>query len=246
LDVTDNALVVDYAGTSPAATIRANILSGRRGAGLGKPWNGPGITSSTAAQVNATAPNSRSVGYAENALLPLGAYTNFRGQMVDGTAVLIAYTRTGDANLDGVVNNDDVTVVGANYAPGFAKPRWDLGDFEYSGFVNNDDVTLLGAFYNPAAGPLPPPPADVGWAEQIEAHAGSSQVARFRGVENGAEHGGIRSRPHESFFESLAHLDDRFVSPRRKRVAPWIALGGDHPFYRREGARGPRERTLKF
>ena len=62
---------------------------------------------------------------------------------------LCAYTRTGDANLDGVVNNDDVTIVGANYAPGFAKPRWALGDFDYNGFVDNDDVTLLGVYYNP-------------------------------------------------------------------------------------------------
>ena len=65
------------------------------------------------------------------------------------------FTRTGDANLDGIVNNDDVTIVGANFAPGFAKPRWDLGDFDYNGFVDNDDVTLLGVFYNPG-GPMVP------------------------------------------------------------------------------------------
>jgi hypothetical protein len=65
------------------------------------------------------------------------------------------FTRTGDANLDGVVNNNDVTIVGANYAPGFAKPRWDLGDFDYNGFVDNDDVTLLGVYYNPSAPAIP-------------------------------------------------------------------------------------------
>jgi hypothetical protein len=69
-------------------------------------------------------------------------------------SVLIAYTRTGDANLDGLVNDDDVTIVGANFAPGFSKPHWALGDFDYNGFVDNDDVTLLGAFYNPSAAPL--------------------------------------------------------------------------------------------
>ena len=82
--------------------------------------------------------------------LPLGAYSTFRGLAVDASSVLIAYTRTGDANLDGVVDNDDVTVVGANYAPGVAKPAesaWALGDFDYNGFVDNDDVTLLGVFY---------------------------------------------------------------------------------------------------
>jgi hypothetical protein len=70
---------------------------------------------------------------------------------------LIAYTRTGDANLDGLVNDDDVTVLGAAYAPGASNGIWALGDFEYNGFIDDDDVTLLGAFYNPAAGPLAAP-----------------------------------------------------------------------------------------
>ena len=159
LDIHDNSLILDYTDASPVDTIRSQIIAGRGGAGLGKGWTGTGITSSAAAQANANAPDSRSVGYAENALLPLGRYTTFRGQPVDDTAVLIAYTRTGDANLDGVVNNDDVTIVGANFAPDFAKPAWALGDFEYNGFVDNDDLTLLGSFYNPAAAPPAPPPA---------------------------------------------------------------------------------------
>ena len=53
-----------------------------------------------------------------------------------------------------MVNDDDVTIVGANYAPGISKPKWAFGDFDYNGFVNDDDVTLLGAFYNPSAEPL--------------------------------------------------------------------------------------------
>jgi hypothetical protein len=85
----------------------------------------------------------------------LGAYTTFHGRDVDSTAVLLAYTRTADANLDEVVDNDDVTVLGASYAPGSAKPSWALGDFEYNGFVDHDDVTLLGVFYAPQAQPAP-------------------------------------------------------------------------------------------
>jgi hypothetical protein len=73
---------------------------------------------------------------------------------VDSTAVLIAFTRTGDANLDGVVNDDDVTIIGATYAPGVPQPSWALGDFDYNGFVDDDDVTLLGAFYDPSAAPI--------------------------------------------------------------------------------------------
>jgi hypothetical protein len=128
LDLTDNAAIIDYSGTSSDATVRNQIIAGRGGSGLGKTWNGQGITSSTAA------------------------------------AILMRFTRTGDANLDGVVNNNDVTIVGANYAPGFAKPRWDLGDFDYNGFVDNDDVTLLGVYYNPSAAPIPAPAATEGVA----------------------------------------------------------------------------------
>ena len=154
LDLNNNAAIVNYTGTSPAATIRQQILAGRGGTGLGKSWNGQGITSSAAA---AAEPESRSVGYAENSTLPLGPYTTFRGQPVDDTSMLMAFTRTGDANLDGVVNDDDVTIVGASYAPGVAGASWATGDFDYNGFVDDDDVTLLGVFYDPGAAPLVAP-----------------------------------------------------------------------------------------
>ena len=153
-DLTDNAAIVDYAGTSPAAMVREHIISGRGGSGLGGDWTGTGITSSTAAAANETASDSRSLGYADNATLPLGAYTSFHGAAVDSTAVFIAFTRTGDANLDGVVNDDDVTIVGATYSPSVPQPSWALGDFDYNGFVDDDDVTLLNAFYDPTAPPL--------------------------------------------------------------------------------------------
>jgi hypothetical protein len=150
LDV-NGAVVVDYTGTSPLTTLRSQILAGRGGAGLGATWAGQGITSSAAASA---APESRSVGFAENSSLPLGAYTVFRNQPVDATSVLIAHTRTGDANLDGIVNDDDVTIVGATYAPGTPQASWALGDFDFNGFVDDDDVTLLGVFYDPAAQPV--------------------------------------------------------------------------------------------
>jgi hypothetical protein len=153
-DIGNNALVIDYSGASPVTMIRGKVLSGRGGPGLGASWNGTGITSSAVAQANLAEPESRSIGYAENAALPLGAYTTFRGVAVNDTAVLIAFTRTGDANLDGFVNDDDVTVLGASYAPTAAGAVWALGDFEYNGFVDDNDATLLGVFYSPAVSTL--------------------------------------------------------------------------------------------
>ena len=157
LDLTDNAAIVDNQGTSTAAAVREQIISGRGGSGPGGEWTGTGITSSTAAAANEPASDSRSLGYADNATLPLGPYTTFHGAPVDNTAVLIAFTRTGDANLDGLVNDDDVTIIGGMYAPGIPQPSWALGDFDYNGFVDDDDVTLLNALYDPSAPPLNSP-----------------------------------------------------------------------------------------
>jgi hypothetical protein len=137
--------------------VRQQILAGRGGSGFGAAWTGQGITSSAAAAAVATEPESRSVGYAENASLPLGPYANFRGQPVDDTSVLMAYTRTADANLDGIVDDTDVTIVSATYAPGVPQPHWALGDFDYNGFVDDADITLLGVFYDPSAPPLAVP-----------------------------------------------------------------------------------------
>ncbi|MEX2137809.1 MAG: hypothetical protein WD894_00995 [Pirellulales bacterium] len=157
LDLNNNAAIIDYSGASPVATIRSQLLAGRGGAGLGKTGNGPGITSSAANAANTAEPESRSIGFAENASLPLGAYTTFRGQPVDDTSVLMAFTRTGDVNLDGIVDDNDVTIIGATYAPGVPQPSWALGDIDYNGFVDDDDVTLLGVFYDPDAPPLAAP-----------------------------------------------------------------------------------------
>jgi hypothetical protein len=151
-DVGTGAVVIDYTGASPLAAVRQQIISSRGGAGVGQgAWNGTGITSSAAALANQTAPESQAIGFADNASLPLGPYSTFRGVPVDDTSILIAYTRTGDANLDGLVNDDDATILGATYAPAATDATWALGDFDYNGRVDDDDATLLGAFYQPSS-----------------------------------------------------------------------------------------------
>jgi hypothetical protein len=164
LDLTDNGAIVDFpaAGPDPQTTIRDQIIAGRAGTTTAPTWAGLGITSSTAASQPL---NFAAVGYLLNdSSRPLGQKADFRGEAIDGSAVVMRYTRMGDANLDGIVNNDDVTIVGANYAPGFPKPFWALGDFNYDGEVGNDDVTLLGASYDPTATPIPAPEAGGGVA----------------------------------------------------------------------------------
>jgi autotransporter-associated beta strand protein len=154
LDLASNGAVINYTGDSPAAAIRQQILAGRGGTDLLGTWDGQGITSSTAA----VDPSNLSVGFANNGDLPLGAYTNFRGEAVDDSTVLIRTTRTGDANLDGVVGDEDVTIVGATYGM-TSGATWALGDFNYDGAVDDADVTLVSALYDPTATPLPAPSA---------------------------------------------------------------------------------------
>jgi hypothetical protein len=67
---------------------------------------------------------------------------------VDNSTIIARYTVTGDANLDGKVDDDDITILGGFYAPGTPNAHWANGDADYNGFVDDDDVTLFGAFYD--------------------------------------------------------------------------------------------------
>jgi hypothetical protein len=141
------------------AAVRSAIVSGRNvpvgGVGDGT-WDGKGITSSSAhGRFVLDGVESRAVGYALNSGLPLGAYATFGGQAAAGDDVLVRYTRNGDATLDGVVGDDDVTVLGALYDNGVTTGHaWYEGDFNFDGKIDDNDVTILGAFYDQGAGPL--------------------------------------------------------------------------------------------
>ena len=139
---------MNYTGASPEAAIRAKIIEGRGGVGIGNGTvDGHRHHQQRSGRGQLLESGVAIVGYANNGSLPLGAYSTFRGQPLDDTSVVMTFTVTGDANLDGKVDDDDVTIVGATYAPGVAQPHWALGDFDYNGFVDDDDVTLVGALY---------------------------------------------------------------------------------------------------
>ena len=61
----------------------------------------------------------------------------------------IKYTLLGDANLDGIVNAADFTILAAN----FNQPvtGWDQSDFNYDGLVNAADFTDLAVNFNQSA-----------------------------------------------------------------------------------------------
>lgn len=151
VDVTDNDMVIDYTGATPFDSIRTLIVNGFA-AGA---WNGLGINSSSAAVTPAFA-----LGYAEASAIFTTFPATFGGLSVDNTSVLIAYTRSGDANLDNLVNLTDFNRLAANF--GSTSAIWNQGDFNYDGLVNLTDFNRLAANFGLSASADGPTPQD--WA----------------------------------------------------------------------------------
>ena len=171
----------------PADYITAALAQGRNvgpGGVFDGPWNGSGgIVSSTAAgnfsDANAVYQNGQTEFYA------LGLGDTGKMQRVDGSivskmliddagpgfadasgngigaTVFVRYTRVGDATMDGIVGNNDVTVLGLGFDPthdpaGADGPRhWYDGDYNYNGIVDNNDVTILGLRFDPTQAAVP-------------------------------------------------------------------------------------------
>jgi len=140
LDITDNDMIVDYATDSPITAVGNLLASGFAGGA----WNGVGIISSTSASQNNTG-----IGFAEATDLFAQFPAQFRGQEIDGTAVLLSHTLAGDANLDGAVNSDDFNLLSISF--GQSNRRWAHGDFNYDGTVNSDDFNQLTVNFGQAA-----------------------------------------------------------------------------------------------
>jgi hypothetical protein len=132
LNVTNNAIVLDYTGASPAASVLAMIQSARQSGG----WSGSGLTSSLADA------SHRAIGLAEASTL-FGTFpATFLGQTVDATSVLIRFTSYGDANLDGSVDTIDFNLLAAHFSHA---GEWRDGDFNYDTSVDSIDFNLLAA-----------------------------------------------------------------------------------------------------
>ena len=99
-------------------------------------WNGPGITSSTAA--NDTT-HLTAVGVATGLI-------SFEGATVSPADVLVKYTYYGDANLDGQVDGSDYSRIDNGYESQLT--GWLNGDFNYDGVVNGSDYTLIDNAFN--------------------------------------------------------------------------------------------------
>jgi len=177
LDVEDVALIINYGSDTTHAArdaIRNLLINGRNaGAGQAAPWNGNGGITSTYAHNTGNGFNL-AIGYADNtdlaAVRASGSYTSFGGQAVASNTVLVQLTRGADATLDGVVDGQDVAIIGTH----FQKPgsgQWCFGDFDYSGTCDGADVAVLGTTFGKTSPVLSP--------AQMSAEFGSAFTAAF-------------------------------------------------------------------
>ena len=135
-----------------------------------------------------------------------------------------------------LVNDDDVTIVGAAYAPGLPQPQWAMGDFNYNGFVDDDDVTLLGAFYErTAAGPPAAAKYDVQSTRHGGQAAGEAGTAAAPPVISGGVSGEWSSNAEGESRAELARVlafvdneaDDDLVEPLAESIAAEVAGHGE-------------------
>jgi hypothetical protein len=129
LDLTNNALVLDYAtlGTLPQ-DVRALLQSGKL--------------------IASGLPTADRIGYVDNAVGT--PRTTFGGVNVDASSLLIAFTVGGDANLSRTADFADLVLLAQNYnlATG---ATWQLGDFNYDAKVDFADLVILAQNYNGSA-----------------------------------------------------------------------------------------------
>jgi hypothetical protein len=148
LDLSDNALILDYAGPPQLAAIQGYIASARAGGA----WTGSGITS-TAARDNPQHNTTLGVMEAsEYKAILNNPNATFAGEPIDSTAVLVKYTYYGDATFSGTVNFDDYVRIDIGFNAGLT--GWSNGDFNYSGAVDFDDYVLIDIAFNTQGSPL--------------------------------------------------------------------------------------------
>jgi hypothetical protein len=140
LDLTNGGMIIDYTGTSPADSLDDSLGS----AYTYGDWSGNGITSSLAAPlVNPQQIYTVGMASASDVLGLSGTETgDWRGHTVDSTTIMVRFTYTGDANLDGSIDGADYGIID-NYVQFPGTNGFGLGDFNYDGVIDGADYGLI-------------------------------------------------------------------------------------------------------
>ncbi len=144
VDVANNDMDIQ---NGDLAAITAAIATGFAGGA----WNGNGISSSTAA---GDSTHLTAVGAILNGSIygTAGALGLFDGSNPAPADVLVKYTYYGDANLDGMVDGSDYTLIDAAFGTGLT--GWINGDFNYDRTIDGSDYTLIDNAFNTQGGNL--------------------------------------------------------------------------------------------
>ncbi len=184
IDLTNNAMIVNYSGASPLGAWNGSAYTGIAGllqTGYASGWTGAGIDSSSAGSSGLF---GLAVGEASNVLRISGAQTAvFNGQAVDATSVLIKFTYAGDANMDGRIDADDYFQIDSNYnkTDNSFKSYLD-GDFDYNGLINGDDYFIIDSNFNAQGLQLAAPLVESG-ADETTAYQPAA-VVEFTAVDS--------------------------------------------------------------
>ncbi|MEA2735952.1 MAG: hypothetical protein QOE14_2403, partial [Humisphaera sp.] len=157
LDLADNSLVLDYssAAASPIGGWNGSAYDGVTGlvqtAHNGGGWDGSGIaTSMSDAAVGLT---TLGIGEASDVLgISAGETALWNGQTVDASSVIIKYTYSGDANLDGFISGDDYSTI--DFYVGTSAFGYYYGDFNFDGIISGDDYSTIDFNYGAQGEPL--------------------------------------------------------------------------------------------
>jgi hypothetical protein len=115
-------------------------------------YDGNGIVTSMPAALGGT--TGLAVGQAADVLSISGAATAmYEGQVVDSTSVIVKYTYTGDANLDGVIDAGDYGIID-NYYQFAGTSGYSNGDFNFDGVIDAGDYGLIDNAYQMQGAPL--------------------------------------------------------------------------------------------
>jgi hypothetical protein len=134
LNLLTNKLVIQSADSADMAAKLSALAAAIRSGINGGIWTGPGITSASAV----ANPRSYGVGLFDNRFLGL---TTFGGMTTDVNSLLLSLAHVGDANINGLVDIQDLTIVANNWQ----KPsnNWASGDLNLDGITDIQDFTIV-------------------------------------------------------------------------------------------------------